>query len=104
MAAKIKRNQIKEEINYNFEHWKYGIDLQKMKQELDTLEKIGAEIIDIELEDYWGDKAIKISAYYYREETDEEYKSRIKEENEKAKRLILKERELFEQLKKKFES
>lgn len=53
--------------------------------------------------DYYGhDGASNITLQFYREETDEEYSTRIEHENKIRKNAEDKERRLYEELKKKF--
>lgn len=72
-----------------------------MREDLDALEKMGADFITMNAEDVWGNIQITIKAYSYRMETDDEYEARLVEEKRAEERQLKRDIELFEQLKKK---
>ena len=90
---KIVRNF---EIERNLD-WGYGIEIERLRGELDRLEKKGATHINIEPYSEFDVAYSNISAYANRIETDEELKERI--EKEKARQKAIEEMEI-EQLKK----
>ena len=90
---KIVRNfEIEKDLD-----WTYGIEIKRLREELDRLEKKGATHIDIEPYSNYDSAFVDISAYANRIETDEEFKERI--EKEQARQKAIEEREI-EQLKK----
>ncbi len=74
MKKKIKR----EIIPFDFD-WTYGIEISKLKEDLNTIEALGATTIEIEPYDNYGSACVKIQAFFEREETDEECRWRVKE-------------------------
>ena len=77
--------------------WTYGIEIKRLREELDWLEKEGATHIGIEPYSSYDSACVDISAYANRIETDEEFKERI--EKQQAWQKAIEEREI-EQLKK----
>jgi len=84
-------------IVFNFENWEYGIEIKKMREDLDALEKLGATHIEIDSETSYNCSYVSIEGYTNRDETDEEYNERI--ERVQAEKEEIKKNEL-EQLKK----
>lgn len=98
----MKKQKIKVKIPFLFE-WTYGIDISKIKEDLRTLENLGATIIEIESEDSYGSSSVIIEAFCRRIETDEEYLQRIekhKKHKDEIKRIEL---EQLEKLKAKYD-
>ena len=67
-------------VNFDFS-WTYGVELKKLKSDIEELEKLGVTEIEIEAEDNWGSPSVTIVALAERLETDEEAKKRIDKEN-----------------------
>ena len=90
------------DFKVNFEiDWRSEIEIIKMKQDLEKLEKLGATHLEINPPEYEG-SFVQIKAISRRIETDEEYNERIKKmnaENEHQKKMDL---YLFEKLKTKY--
>ena len=78
MGDKIKRNF---NVDYHFD-WLYGIEISKIREDLDKLEKLGATSIEIEVGEYYDSPSISIQAISNRLETDEEYSARKKREED----------------------
>jgi len=57
--------------------WTYGIDIKKLREDLDAIEKLGATHVEIEPYESYGSAGVEIQAVADRLETDEEYKARI---------------------------
>lgn len=57
--------------------WTYGVSIEKIREDLDALEKLGVTSINIEEYEEYGNSGIRIEAYTTRLETDEEYNTRI---------------------------
>ena len=88
-------------VDFDF-NWTYGVEIKKLKEDLDTLEKLGVTEIEIEAEDNWGSPSVTIEAFIKRIETDEEFNIRVAEINrrhEENKRIEL---EQLEKLKSKY--
>ncbi len=75
MEKQVKRFK----VDFNFD-WSC-VEIKKLKEDLDTLEKMGVTEIEITAENYWEYISPKIEAYTERLETDDEYKTRIDKEN-----------------------
>ena len=60
-------------------HWQYGVEISKLKKDLEVLEKLGAT--DVEIDPYieYDSAYVKIEAYCERLETDEEFEQRKKQ-------------------------
>lgn len=89
------------EVPFNF-NWTYGIELKKLKEDLDVLEKLGVTEIDIEAEEYYRSASVIIKAFTNRLETDEEFNSRINKENARLKIIEQQELAQLERLNKKY--
>lgn len=76
----MKKQNIRVEIPYSFS-WSYGAPMEQVKKDIEALEKLGADEICIESEDYYGSISISFKAYVTRLETLVEARKRIEEEN-----------------------
>ena len=85
-------------LNY-FLDWTYGIEISKLRFDLDEVEKLGATHIDIES---WEGGGVEITARYDRLETDDEISKRVTKEREKADNLRARELREFKRLKEKY--
>ena len=74
------------EVEFRFD-WEYGVEISKIREDLDSLEKLGATHVEIEGDAYFY-------GYAHREETDEEYLKRTSKNLEIEN--ITKQRELAE--------
>ena len=72
----MKKQVRKFEIDFDFS-WTYGVKLEKLKADLEALEKLGATEIVISADCYYDSSTITIKAYSERIETDDEYNHRI---------------------------
>ena len=74
----MKKQLVKIRINYSFD-WTYGVEISKLKEDINELEKLGANYIYIEsYNDYDNNNSyVSITAFNQRLETDEEFKFRI---------------------------
>lgn len=88
-------------VDFDF-NWTYGVEIIKLKEDLDTLEKMGVTEIEIEPEESWGSTFVKIEAYINRLETDDEYKTRIDKENQRQEEIKRRELAELEKLKSKY--
>lgn len=80
-------------VPFDFD-WTDGVEIKKIKEDLNELEKLGATTIDIEPQEFYGSLGVGIEAYFSRLETDEECKSRIN--GEERHKEYLKQRDLKE--------
>ena len=89
------------DIKYNL-NWSYSVSIEKMKEDLIALEKMGATHISIEPYETFGEAEVHIEAEARRLETDEEYNERTLEEQERE--LINKQYEIrtFNKIKAKY--
>ena len=90
-------------IGFNFIDWKYGVEISKLKYDIEDLEKLGATHVDIDTETDYDGPILSINAYSKREETDSEYETRINEEQKIKDSFEKKELEYLEKLKAKYE-
>ncbi len=90
------------EIEYDFE-WEYGVEISKMRADLDALEKLGATHVDIEGGASYDCPYVKIEAYVDRLETNEEYLQRTGEQEAREEQQKQRDLEQLERLKKKYE-
>jgi hypothetical protein len=84
--------------------WTYGITISKLREDLDTLEKLGATDVNIEVDNTWDYPSIYIKAFQCRLETDEEFQQRVAEETAKEAQQRANELETLRRLKEKYES
>ena len=97
MKKQVKRF----EVPFNF-YWTYGVTIEKLRKDLDELEKLGVKEIDIETEENWGSTSVTINAFAEREETDEEFEKRVNEEKQWQEEIKRRDLQQLEQLKTKY--
>jgi len=66
------------ETNYSLD-WQYGVEISKLKEDLEALEKLGATHVEIDPYTEYDSAYVKIEAYCERIETDEEFEQRKKQ-------------------------
>jgi hypothetical protein len=98
MENKIKRNF---NIDYSLD-WTYGVEISKIRSDLDALEKLGATHVNIEVETSYDYSYIVANAFAFRTETDSEYKERIDKEREWQEQIKRRDLEQLEILKTKY--
>lgn len=89
------------EVNYSL-NWEYGVEISKLKQDLEELEKLGATHVEITPYLDYDCPFVKIEPYAQRIETDDEFNCRIviqKRREDEQKRRDL---EQIEKLKSKY--
>jgi len=99
----MEKKIIKAKVGFDF-HWTYGIELKKIKEDLETLEKLGVTEIDIKVDDDYGCHFVSIEAFVERLETDEEFDKRIVFEKKQKEEITLREMAQLERLKKKYQN
>jgi hypothetical protein len=82
--------------------WTYGVEISKIRADLDALEKLGATHVEIEHGISYDCSYVEIDAYANRLETDEECKARIDEMNKRQEEIKRRELEQLEKLKSKY--
>jgi hypothetical protein len=95
----MSKHLVRLEIDYGFHDWKYNVEINKIREDLDKLEKLGVTHIEIT---EWDD-SVSIVAVQERLETDEEYKKRRDEAETREIQRMEQERELYQSLKAKYE-
>lgn len=90
-------------VNFDFD-WTYGVEIKKLKEDLETLEKLGVTEIEIEAEDNWGSPSVTIEAFAERLETDDEFKERIRMKEQTKKSFEQMELEEYKRLKAKYDT
>jgi 2-methylisocitrate lyase-like PEP mutase family enzyme len=66
------------ETNYSLD-WQYGVEISKLKADLEELEELGATHVEIDPYTEYDSTYVKIEAYCERIETDEEFEQRKKQ-------------------------
>ncbi len=89
------------EIDYSF-NWVYGIDIKRLREDLENIEELGATHIEIEHGMNYDCSYAEVRAYADRLETDEEARDRVEEESRRRKEIERRELEQFEKLKSKY--
>ena len=89
-------------IEYDFE-WEWGVEISKIRADLDALEKLGATHIEVEGGESYDCPYVKIEGYVDRIETDEEYLQRTGEQEAREEEHKRRELDQLERLKKKYE-
>jgi len=89
------------EVNYTL-YWSYGVELSRLREDIDAIEKLGATRVDIEIESEYGNDYITTKAFALREETDEECIERIQQQAKSAEKFKQMELDQFEKLKLKY--
>lgn len=88
-------------VDFNF-NWTYGVELSKIKEDINELEKLGVTDIEIESVDDYDGSSVNIQAFIDRLETDEECGLRINKEKIRKEEIEKRELEQFEKLKLKY--
>ena len=97
----MKKQVIRFKVDFDF-NWTYGVEIKKLKEDLDTLEKLGVTEIEIEAEENYGSASVTIEAFINRIETDEECNARINKENQRQEDIKRRELAELEKLKSKY--
>jgi 2-methylisocitrate lyase-like PEP mutase family enzyme len=89
------------EINYSLD-WEYGVEISKLKKDIEELEKLGATHIEIEASVSYDCACLTIEAKAERIETDEEFKNRVDAVNKRNEDIKRRDLEQLEMLKSKY--
>jgi hypothetical protein len=76
----MEKITIEENIPYSFS-WTFGVEISEIRTDLDKVEKLGATHINIEYGSSWNAPYCDIEAVNKRVETDEEFNTRKRKEN-----------------------
>ena len=71
----MKKQKIQIPVDYNLD-WNFSVDLNKIKNDILELEKLGATHIEITSSVSYDCAEIEIQAFVERQETEEEYQKR----------------------------
>ena len=88
-------------INYDLP-WTYGIEISKLRVDLDAVEKLGATHIEIEHGVSYDSSYVEIYAIAQRIETDDEFNTRVLELNSRQDEIKRRELQELEKLKAKY--
>lgn len=99
MEKQIRRFKVN--IDFN---WTYGVELKKLKSDIEELEKLGVTEVYIKAEEHYGDISTSIEAFTRRLETDEEFSERIRMKEQTKKSFEQMELEQYERLKAKYDT
>lgn len=98
----MEKKILVEKVQHYF-NWSYGTSIDQIREDLDTLEELGATPVDIEIEDNYGSATIEYSATILREETDAEVMDRQIKQNIANAEQERFERQRLKELKEKYE-
>jgi len=82
MEKQIRNFKIDYQLN-----WTYGVEISKIRADLDAIEKLGATHVEINHGLSYDCSYVEIDAYAERLETDKEYKARIDEMNKRQEEI-----------------
>ena len=88
-------------INYSLD-WTYGIEISKLREDLNAVEKLGATHIIIEHGVIYECSYVEIDAIARRIETDEEFEERVRQITQRQEEQKRRELQEFERLKSKY--
>jgi hypothetical protein len=97
----MEKKEIKSNVYFDF-NWSYGVEIKKIKEDLDELEKLGVTDILFKAEECYGESTVVIEAFTKRIETDEEFKKRIDIENQRQEYIRQRELAELERIKSKY--
>lgn len=85
-------------VDYSLD-WEYGVEIKKLREDLDAIEKLGATHVEIESGIDYDCPYVTIEAMAERIETDEEFKTRVDKVNKRQQEDIRRDLEQLEKLK-----
>lgn len=101
-VCQVMQKQVRDfDVQFSFD-WTYGIELSRLKEDLEALEKLGATHVEIEPYTEYDCSYVSIKAICRREETDEEMQRRVKEEQARQDEYKRRDLEQLEHLKAKY--
>ena len=84
--------------------WEYGMPINRIREDLAELEKLGVTHIYIDSYESYGDSYLDIKAISERLETDEEFNDRINKQKKREADIIRREKEQLRILQLKYKS
>ena len=97
----MEKEVIKFKVYYSPD-WTYGVEIKKLREDLEALEKLGATHVEIEHGISYDCSYVEIVAMCERVETDEEFKARVDEVNRRQEKNKRRELDQLEKLKLKY--
>ena len=97
----MEKETRKFKVDYSL-NWTYGVEIIKLKQDLEAIEKLGATHVEIEHGIDYDCSYVTIEAMVERIETDEEFNARVSEANKRQEETKRRELEQLEKLKSKY--
>lgn len=82
--------------------WEYGVEISKLRKDLDIIEKLGATYVEINSSVYYDCVYINVEAWSERIETDKEQKERLNQEQKRLDNIMHRELEQLNKLQKKY--
>ena len=89
------------EVDYSLD-WEYSVEISKIRADLDAIEALGATHVVIESSTRYDCDYVTIKPVSERLETDEEFKARVKEVEQRQSEIKMRELEQLEKLKSKY--
>lgn len=89
------------EVDYLLD-WEYGVEISKLRADLDAIEALGATHVEIESSMRYDCSYVKIEPVSEHLETDEEFKARVEEVEKRQCAIKRSELEQLEKLKAKY--
>ena len=97
----MQKQVIRVRVDYPLS-WTFGVEIKQLREDLDTIEKLGATHVEISHGIDYDCSYVDVEAYVDRIETDEEFNVRVEKENKMLNEKQRKELEEFERLKLKY--
>jgi len=88
-------------VDYSLD-WEYGVEISKLRDDLDAIEALGATHVEIESGISYDSAYVTIEAISEHLETDEEFKLRVEETEKRQSEIKRRELEQLEKLKSKY--
>ena len=88
-------------VNYSLD-WDYGVEISKLRADLDAIEALGATHVEIESGISYDCAYVTIESVSEHLETDEEFKTRVEEVEKRQSEIKRRELEQLEKLKSKY--
>lgn len=89
------------EVDYSLD-WEYSVEISKIRADLDAIEALGATHVEINSSTRYDCDYVTIKPVSEHLETDEEFKARVKEVEQRQSEIKMRELELLEKLKSKY--
>lgn len=89
------------EIKFDFD-WECGVEISKIREDLDAIEKLGATHLEIDGGSSYDVPYVRIDGYVHRMETGEEYLERIAKKNARENSIKQSELRQLKRLKEKY--